>query len=225
MEFTALIANLGKHAAGIVAETLLSFPTTTKQVQNALQIIGVDGRNYEEIMVKEYSVGIAGVAPLLGEYAHIDELNYLARRLEDLSPELLQKFTAAVCHGEYVCSVQDLINLSYPCNLEQFIFLPEVQSYEDYGRFLVDTRRDFSLPKGARFYFNFEEYGETTAINENGDLTPQGYIFHDRSGSFQEIYDGKEIPREYRVFQYPVQTKVKRSHSQNSRDSPKHKRR
>lgn len=75
MEFTALIANLGKHAAGIVAETPLSFPTTTKQVQNALQIIGVDGRNYEEIMVKEYSVGIAGVAPLLGEYAHIDELN------------------------------------------------------------------------------------------------------------------------------------------------------
>lgn len=29
MEFTAVIANLGKHAAGIVAETPLSFPTST----------------------------------------------------------------------------------------------------------------------------------------------------------------------------------------------------
>ena len=33
MEFTALIANLGKYAAGIVAETPLAFPTTTEQVQ------------------------------------------------------------------------------------------------------------------------------------------------------------------------------------------------
>lgn len=113
MEFTALIANLGKYAAGIVAETPLAFPTTTEQVQKALQTIGVDGLKYEEVIVKEYSIGIAGVAPLLGEYAHIDELNYLAKRLECLSPEDLKKFAAAVRHGEYVCSVQDLINLAY----------------------------------------------------------------------------------------------------------------
>lgn len=47
MEFTALIANLGKYAAGIVAETPLAFPTTTEQVQKALQTIGVDGLKYE----------------------------------------------------------------------------------------------------------------------------------------------------------------------------------
>ena len=62
MEFTALIANLGKYAAGIVAETPLAFPTTTEQVQKALQTIGVDGLKYEEVIVKEYSIGIAGVA-------------------------------------------------------------------------------------------------------------------------------------------------------------------
>ena len=50
MEFTALIANLGKYAAGIVAETPLAFPTTTEQVQKALQTIGVDGLKYEEVI-------------------------------------------------------------------------------------------------------------------------------------------------------------------------------
>ena len=84
MEFTTVIANLGKHAAGIVAETPLSFPTTTEQVQAALRAIGVDGVRYEEVIVKDYSIGIDGIAPLLGEYAHIDELNYLACRLERL---------------------------------------------------------------------------------------------------------------------------------------------
>ena len=112
MEFTTVIANLGKHAAGIVAETPLSFPTTTEQVQAALRAIGVDGVRYEEVIVKDYSIGIDGIAPLLGEYAHIDELNYLACRLERLSPEELTKFIAAVRHGDYCDGVQDLINLS-----------------------------------------------------------------------------------------------------------------
>lgn len=88
----------------------------------------------------------------------------------------------------------------------------------------MDSRRDFSLPKEARFYFDYAEYGETTAINENGDLTPQGYIFHHRSATFQEIYDGKEIPREYKVFQYPPRVKVKHLNPKHGRDSPRHKR-
>lgn len=86
MEFTALIANLGKDAAGIIAETLLPFPTTAERVQEALREIGVDGLRYEEVIVKEYSIGVEGVAPILGEYAHIDELNYLAHRLELFPP-------------------------------------------------------------------------------------------------------------------------------------------
>ena len=224
MEFTANIANLGKYTAGVIAETELSFPTTTEQVQAALRSIGVDGLRYEEIIIKEYSISIEGVAPLLGEYAHIDELNYLAMRLDSLSPEDLNKFIAAVRHGEYASEMQDLINLAYPCNLACYTLLPEVKSYEDYGRHLVDTKREFSLPKQARFYFDFAEYGETTAINEGGDLTPQGYIFNNRSGKFQEIYDGKDIPQEYRVFRYPLQAKLQQTHDKRSRDSPTRKR-
>ena len=224
MEFTANIANLGKYTAGIIAETGLSFPTTTEQVQEALRSIGVDGLRYEEIIIKEYSISIEGLAPLLGEYAHIDELNYLAMRLECLSPEDMNKFIAAVRHGEYASEMQDLINLSYPCNLDCYTLLPEVKSYEDYGRHLVDTKREFSLPKKARFYFDFAEYGETMMINEGGDLTPQGYIFNNQSGRFQEIYNGKDIPKEYKVFQYPLQAQLQQTHDKRSRDSPTRKR-
>lgn len=47
MEITARVANLGKYAAGILADTELSFPTTTRRVQDALRKIGVDGLRYE----------------------------------------------------------------------------------------------------------------------------------------------------------------------------------
>ena len=46
MEFHANIANLGKYSAGQLAETILSFPATTEQVQAALREIGVDGLRY-----------------------------------------------------------------------------------------------------------------------------------------------------------------------------------
>ena len=83
-EFTATIANLSKYSTGVLADTTLSFPATTGQVQEALRKIGVDGLRYEEIIVLEYSIGVKGVARALGEYTHIDELNYLASRLEGL---------------------------------------------------------------------------------------------------------------------------------------------
>ena len=171
--------------------------------------------------------GAAGIyiciptSPCVSPCPLLPQKSLLAQRL---SPEELTKFIAAVRHGDYCGGVQDLINLSYPCNLEQYTLLPEVQTYEDYGRYLVDSRRDFSLPKEARFYFDYAEYGETTAIDENGDLTPQGYIFHHRSATFQEIYDGKEIPQEYKVFQYPPRVKVKRLNPKHGRESPRHKR-
>lgn len=224
MEFTANIANLSKYAAGIMAEVELPFPTTTEKVQTALRSIGVDGLRYEEIIITEYSISIEGIAPVLGEYTPIDELNYLAMRMECLSPEDRAKFAAAVQCGEYASSAQDLINLSYPCNLACYTLLPEVKSYEDYGHYLVDTKREFSLPKKARFYFDFAEYGETTVINEDGDLTPQGYIFNNQTRVFQEIYNGKDIPHEYRVFQYPLQAKLQQTDQQRSRDSPVRKR-
>ena len=67
MDFTANIANLGKYNAGQLAETLLSFPTTTEQVQAALREIGIDGLRYEEIIILECHTGIRGLDDKIGD--------------------------------------------------------------------------------------------------------------------------------------------------------------
>lgn len=134
-EFTAHIANLGKYNAGVLADTTLSFPATTEQVQAALGEIGIDRLFSSEIVILDYNIGIKGVARALGEYTHIDELNYLASRLEGLDPEDMGKFIAAVEHGEYAGSAEQLINLTY--NLDRYELYP-VQNAEEYGLWLVD---------------------------------------------------------------------------------------
>ena len=112
MEFSANIANLGKYNAGNLAAAWQTFPATTEQVQSVLREIGVDGLRYEEVIILEYSTGVKGLAGKLGEFVPIDELNYLASRIAELTPEETAKFTAAFSHGEYGDNMQDLINLT-----------------------------------------------------------------------------------------------------------------
>jgi hypothetical protein len=219
-EFTATIANLSKYSTGVLADTTLSFPATTGQVQEALRKIGVDGLRYEEIIVLEYSIGVKGVARALGEYTHIDELNYLASRLEGLDPEDMGKFIAAVEHGEYAGSAEQLINLTY--NLDRYELYP-VQNAEEYGLWLVDELSAIELPEKARDFFDFEAYGEAAAINEGGVFTSHGYVLAGPD-PFQKVYDGQHVPEQYQVFQYPIQQKITVPRSNRSRDSPKRKR-
>ena len=221
MEFTANIANLGKYNAGGLAAAWLSFPATTEQVQSVLREIGVDGLRYEETIILEYSTSVKGLAGRLGEYVPIDELNYLASRIGALTPEEADKFTAAVSHGEYGDSMQDLINLTY--NLDCYDFLPDVRTEEEYGRWLVDHRQEFRLPEKAKLYFDYESYGGDTSINEGGDFSELGYIFNNRT-PFQAVYDGRNVPEKYKVFRYPLQAKARPVRSGRGRDSSSRKR-
>ena len=220
VEFTANIANLQTYNIGLTRSTDLSFPTTTEQVQAALYRIGVYGIRCQEVIILDYSIGIKGVARALGEYTHIDELNYLASRISGLDPEELLKFTAAVEHGEYANSAEDLINLTY--NLDRYEIYP-VQNAEEYGLWLVDELLTMELPEQARDYFDFEAYGEATAINEGGTFTSQGYMLAGPE-PFEKVYDGQHVPEQFKVFQYPIQQKITVPRSNRSRDSPRHKR-
>lgn len=221
MEFTASIANLAKYNAGVLSDTFLSFPATTEQVQAALREIGVDGLRYEEIIVLEYSVGIKGVATGLGEFAHIDELNYLASRISELSPEEMEKFSAAIECGEYASNIEDLINLTY--NLDHYEIYP-VHTPEEYGRWLIEKMGQIQLPEAAKDFFDYEAYGEAAAINEGGTFTASGYVLGGY-GTFQKVYDGQHVPERYKVFQYPLRSKVDRAvRSVRDHGRPIHKR-
>ena len=113
-----------------------------------------------------------------------------------------------------------MINLTY--NLDRYELYP-VQNAEEYGLWLVDELAAMELPEQARDYFDFEAYGEATAINEGGTFTSRGYMLAGPD-PFQKVYDGQHVPEQYKVFQYPVQQKIAVPRSHRSRDSPKRKR-
>ena len=110
------------------------------------------------------------------------------------------KFAAAVTLGEYAGNLKDLINLAQ--NLDCYWLYPTVQSEEDYGYYLIDELDELELPEEAKKYFMYEEYGRDAAINDGGRFTEQGYVYNNKN-TFSEWYNGRDIPKEYRIMSYP----------------------
>ena len=134
----------------------------------------------------------------------MDELNYLGKLLEMQRDEDKAKFAAAVTLGEYAGNLKDLINLAQ--NLDCYWIYPTVQSEEDYGYYLIDELDELELPEEAKKYFMYEEYGRDAAINDGGRFTEQGYVYNNKN-TFSEWYNGRDIPKEYRIMSYPQPTR------------------
>ena len=66
---------------------------------------------------------------------------------------------------------------------------------------------ELERPEEAKKYFMYEEYGRDAAINDGGRFTEQGYVYNNKN-TFSEWYNGRDIPKEYRIMSYPQPTRL-----------------
>lgn len=205
----AYITNLGKYVEGELVGKWHPFPTTTDELQATLKEIGVDGVRYEEFFCTDYDSSISGLTEHLPEYANLDELNYLAAKIEELEGYEVDIYEAVIEAGEYCGSVSDLINLTE--NIGAFDFLPGVENDEDFGYYYVedagiyDTKSMGSLAN----YIDYERFGRDVRLDEGGTFTNMGYLRG--NDGFDYEYGGiDDIPDEYRVFAFPERERRER---------------
>ncbi|WP_070043248.1 antirestriction protein ArdA [Robinsoniella peoriensis] len=194
--FEAYVTNLGLYPErGVEVGEYLKFPTTTEEVQALFKRIELDGKRYEEYFITDYESDVLGLYDHLGEYESLDELNYLAHLLEEMSPDELEKFEAVMDAGEYTGSVKDLINLTQ--NLDCYEFSPGIDDEEALGRLYLLDYEAIPIPEYLTDYIDYEAYGRDMRINDGGHFAPGGYVADNRS-RFIEHYNGLEdIPEEY----------------------------
>jgi hypothetical protein len=159
---------------------------------------------YEEIFIADYKTDVSGLRRL-SEGESIDELNYLASLLSEMSESELENFEAAAVKGDCGGSAKDLINLTQ--NLDCYDYYPGVGDNDELGRFLIDELGYENIPESLENYIDYDGYGRDFSVNENGAFVNGGYVL--RSGeTFVERYDGRDIPEEYRIFAYPDPEKM-----------------
>ena len=207
-QFSILIDSRSRFETGAPGGAWLSMPATQEQLHAAMRSVGITNHNPQDFFVGGFAntedcpfdVPLAVI-----QSGSMDELNYLGKLLEMQRDEDKAKFAAAVTLGEYAGNLKDLINLAQ--NLDCYWIYPTVQSEEDYGYYLIDELDELELPEEAKKYFMYEEYGRDAAINDGGRFTEQGYVYNNKN-TFSEWYNGRDIPKEYRIMSYPQPTRL-----------------
>ena len=204
--FAAFITNLGKYNEGELVGEWVKFPTTAEELKKVFDRIGIGqkddfGQPYEEWFITDYDCYVGALYDKLGEYENLDELNYLASKLDEMGEGEYAQFQAAMEVGDHSGSLQEIINLTD--NLDCYDLYPSIQDYDDLGRYYIDELDAMQVPEHLRNYIDYEAYGRDVALEESGDFTDLGYI-RDTGSSFHEYYDGEpgSIPEEYRVMTF-----------------------
>ena len=205
--FAAFITNLGKYNEGELVGKWVKFPTTHEELQKVFERIGIGseddfGHPYEEWFITDYDCYVGNLYDKLGEYENLDELNYLASKLDDMSRDEYNQFMAAMEVSDHTGSIQELINLTE--NLDCYDVYPDIEDHDDLGRYYIDELEDMEVPDHLRNYIDYEAYGRDIALSEGGEFTEFGYV-RDTGDRFVEVYDGdrENIPEEYRVMSSP----------------------
>ena len=204
--FAAFITNLGKYNEGELVGEWVKFPTTAEEMKKVFDRIGIGqkdefGQPYEEWFITDYDCYVGALYDKLGEYENLDELNYLASKLDEMGEGEYAQFQAAMEVGDHSGSLQEIINLTD--NLDCYDLYPSIQDYDDLGRYYIDELDAMQVPEHLRNYIDYEAYGRDVALEESGDFTDLGYV-RDTGSSFHEYYDGEpgSIPEEYRVMTF-----------------------
>ena len=204
--FAAFITNLGKYNEGELVGEWVKFPTTAEEMKEVFKRIGIGqrddfGQPYEEWFITDYDCYVDGLYDKLGEYESLDELNYLASKLDEMSDSEYAQFQAGMEMGDHCGSLQEIINLTE--NLDCYEVYPHIHDYDDLGRYYIDELEVMQVPEHLQNYIDYEAYGRDVAMDENGSFTDQGYV-RDTGDRFCEYYDGERgsIPDEYRVMTF-----------------------
>ena len=201
--FAAFITNLGKYNEGELVGEWVKFPTSAEEIRAVFDRIGIGqkddfGYTYEEWFITDYDCYVDGLYDKLGEYENLDELNYLAAKLDDMTRGEYEQFQAAIEMGNHCGSLHEIINLTE--NLDCYDVYPDIHDHDDLGRYYIEELDAMQVPEYLRNYIDYEAYGRDVALDENGQFTSCGYV-RDTGDSFVEVYDGnrENIPEEYRV--------------------------
>ena len=127
------------------------------------------------------------------QFVDLDEVNYLAKRMESfMDKEMHQFFAASTLEGH--STVKDLINLTF--SLERYTLVRDVSNLQKVGASHMLNKRggmsteEYKSPKTA-------EIGKELLSSGKGIPTDYGLVFINEENPFNEVYKGTTFPEYY----------------------------
>ena len=183
----------------------LDLPTTTEQVQAALRQIGISSDNPQGLFISGYfaeeekRIAIPYNMVLA---SNVDELNFLAARLETLSAGERAELNAALQTPQSEFSSIGRIT-DFPENVDYYVHLPDVRGPAQLGDYYLNRSGMVDMPEEWKGGIDTAQFGRYVAQQEQGVFTEYGYLV--KSGdAWQKVHEGQPVPEEYRVLSFPA---------------------
>ena len=126
-------------------------------------------------------------------FVNLDEINYLAKRMDSFDQKELFIFFAAVEAGDYV-STKDLINLTF--NQTCYTLIRDVSNLKSVGKNYV-LCREVAISVDELEKMDLEKIGRELLSMGKGIPTNYGLLFRNENVVFEEVYKGKGFPTYY----------------------------
>ena len=182
----------------------LDLPTTAEKLQEAMREIHISTDNPQDFFIAGFSYPEDRHLAIPYDMvlaADVDELNFLAARLEKLDVAALAELNAALQNprGGFE-NIGQIID--YADNVDYFVHLPDVQSPGQLGDYYLNRSGMVDMPEEWKAGIDVARFGQHIAQQEQGAFTPYGYLV--RSGDeWQRVHEGQPVPEEYRVMGFP----------------------
>ena len=202
-QFSILIGNRSRFEAGDASGYWLDLPATKEQLHEAMQNVGITADNPQDFSIRGYSDDPDNHIALPYEMvcaADVDKLNFLAARLNQLTPAEIGEINAAAQRQNGFENIGQIIDFTY--NVDYFVHIPEVHTPRDLGDYYLNKSGIVDMPKEWKGGIDLAAFGKYVAEQEKGAFTEYGYIV-ESGDEWERHFEGRDVPEEYRIMSYP----------------------
>ncbi len=202
-QFSIMIGNRSRFEAGDPGGYWLDMPATKEQLHEAMQSVGITADNPQDFSIRGFSDDPEKHIALPYEMvcaASVDELNFLAARIEQLDPAEIGKLNAALQQKNGFENIGQVIDFTY--NVDFYVHIPEVHTYRDLGDYYLNQSGMVQMPEEWKGGIDLTAFGRNAAEQEKGAFTEYGYIV-ESGDEWERQFEGREVPEEYRIMSYP----------------------
>ena len=205
-QFAILLDSRSRFETGEAGGYWLSMPATKEQLQEALAGIGLTADKPQDLFIRGFSD--TEEKPLALPYdmvcsANIDELNFLAARLENLDASGVAALNAAAQRKQGFENVGQIIDFTY--NEDFFVHIPEVHNLRELGDYYLNKSGMVQMPAEWKNSIDLIAFGRNAAAQEKGSFTEYGYLV-ESGDAWEQHFEGRDVPEDYRIMSYPQPT-------------------
>ena len=163
----------------------IEFPCTDSELQAKLEQLHPAAPHSDSIFILSVQEPTA-LGMLEDQFLDLDELNYLAKRMDSFDMNELFQFYAAAQHEGYH-EPKDLINLTF--NLPCYTVVQHLSSMEAVGKTHYLTVHG-SMSRDEQRHIDFAAIGRELIRSGKGRATEFGLLFRNDEIPFEKVYDG-----------------------------------